>query len=192
MSNITKHVEKRMKFCPTCSSPLILSNRDASKDNLKVLKCEKKNCNYQFYNNPTPVVGAIVEHINEKNERNIILVRGIGWPKEWFGLVTGFLEYKEDPSVAVVREIEEELGLTNIKNEGLIGLYPFERMNQLMIICKRENTFFTFQDHCVVSGEIKLDKQELEEYKLVSKENLKPWEFGTGNAVKDWLKKSKL
>jgi hypothetical protein len=32
----------------------------------------------------------------------------------------------------------------------------------------------------------------LEEYKLVSKENLKPWEFGTGMAVKDWLKKSKL
>jgi NAD+ diphosphatase len=63
------------------------------------------------------------------------LKTGIGWPKDWFGLVTGFLEYNEDPSVAVMREIEEELGVKHVKNEGLIGLYPFERMNQLMIIC---------------------------------------------------------
>jgi DNA-directed RNA polymerase subunit M/transcription elongation factor TFIIS len=75
--NITNHVQKRMKFCPTCSSKLILSNRENASDKLKVLKCEKKNCNYQFYNNPTPVVGAIVEHVNEKNEKKVVLVRGI-------------------------------------------------------------------------------------------------------------------
>eukprot|EP01080_Neovahlkampfia_damariscottae_P007735 gene7735-12205_t len=147
-----------MKFCPTCGSKLLISNRENdSSSTLKVLKCETKMCHFQFYNNPTPVVGALVEHYNEKNEKNIVLVRGLGWPKDWFGLVTGFLEYNEDPKIAVVREIQEELGIKeeNIKNLGLIGLYPFEKMNQLMIVY-----------HCQIKGEIFIDKRELEAFKL--------------------------
>ncbi len=35
-------------------------------------------------------------------------------------------------------------------------------------------------------GNIELG-EELEEYKLVPVEKLRPWPFGTGLAVKDWL-----
>ena len=87
MSNITKHVLKKMKFYPTCGSKLLLSHRENDSSlALKVLKCETKKCNYHFYNNPTPVVGAIVEHFDKNNEKKVILVRGLGWPKDWFGL----------------------------------------------------------------------------------------------------------
>ena len=36
-------------------------------------------------------------------------------------------------------------------------------------------------------GEIKLDKDELVDFKLVGISDLKPWPSGTGQAVKKWL-----
>ncbi len=68
------------------------------------LACTK--CPFVFYNNPTPVVGAIVEWDDQ-----IVMVRNVGWPEHIFGLVTGFLEAREDPAVGVVREVKEELNL---------------------------------------------------------------------------------
>ncbi|HOJ14540.1 MAG TPA: NUDIX hydrolase [Deltaproteobacteria bacterium] len=91
-----------------------------------------------------------------------------------FGLVTGFLERGETPEDAVLREVEEELGL---KGEliGLIGHYSFFEMNQLILAF-----------HVRVEGEPRLGG-ELAEYRRVSPEKLRPWPFGTGYAVRDWL-----
>jgi NAD+ diphosphatase len=138
---------------------------------------------YQFYNNPTPVVGAIVQHIEKEGDTpKVVLVQGIGWPKDWFGLVTGFLEYGEDPKVAVCREIHEELGLPleSVQNMGLVGIYPFKRMNQVIMVY-----------HCLVKGKIVLNTNELAAYKEVDEDKVVPWEFGTGMAMKEWLLKRK-
>jgi NADH pyrophosphatase NudC (nudix superfamily) len=63
-------------------------------------------CGWILYDNPVPVVAAIVEH-----EGDVVLVRQRGWPESWWGLVTGFLERGETPEQGVLRELDEELGL---------------------------------------------------------------------------------
>ena len=93
-----------------------------------------------------------------------------------FGLVTGFLERNETPESGVLREVKEELGLEGRIND-FIGCYSFFQMNQLILAY-----------HVQVDGEIVLG-EELVECKMVPPEKLRPWEFGTGYAVKDWLKK---
>lgn len=121
------------------------------------------------YDNPTPVVAAIVEH-----EGDVILVRNKGWPEKWFGLVTGFLERGETPEAGVLRELKEELGLDG-QIVSFVGHYSFDQMNQLIIAY-----------HVKASGEIVVG-EELAGFKRVSPEKLRPWPFGTGQAVADWL-----
>jgi NADH pyrophosphatase NudC (nudix superfamily) len=132
--------------------------------------CAAAPCGRITYLSPVPVVAAIVER-----EGEIILVRGHGWPETWYGLVTGFLEPEESPEAAARREVAEELGLA-VAASRLIGAYPFARMNQVIIAY-----------HMQVSGEIKLDSSELAGFKAVPVEKLRPWDFGTGAAVKDFL-----
>lgn len=126
-------------------------------------------CGWVHYDNPTPVVAAIVEH-----EGEVVLVRQHGWPATWFGLVTGFLERGESPEEGVVREVEEELGLAG-EVVSLVGVYPFAQRNELIVAY-----------HVRAEGVIELG-DELEACKRVTIEKLQPWPFGTGHAVADWL-----
>ena len=96
-------------------------------------------CGFVHWGNPTPAVGAIVEH-----EGEIILARNAGWPPGFFALVTGYLEAKEDPMHAVVREVKEELDL-DVVETNLVGNYIFERKNEVMLCY-----------HAVATGTVKL------------------------------------
>ena len=158
---------KLPKFCPTCASELesrFLKDRDR-------LVCSS-DCGYVHWNNPTPVVAAIVEAGND-----VILVRSIGWPDGWFGLVTGFLEAGEDTVEGVKREVVEETGLEPVE-VNFVGIYPFFKMNQLIIAYHVK----------VEDGDVKIDATELEEYKRVPIDKIRPWNSGTGYALNDWLK----
>ena len=123
------------------------------------------------YDNPVPVVAGIVER-----DGQILLVRSIGWPADWFGLVTGFLEAGELPEAGIVREVREELGLEVLACRFL-GHYLFKPMNQLIVAFHVE----------AGPGEIRLDESELAAWKAVPVEKLRPWPFGTGEAVRDFL-----
>ncbi len=142
---------------------------ECERDGVLRLSCQIEACGFVHYDNPTPVVAAIVEHSDD-----VILVRSHGWPDEWYGLVTGFLERKEAPEVGVLREVKEELGL-DAELIGLVGVYPFAQMNQVIIAY-----------HVRAHGEIKLG-EELAGFKSVSIDVLKPWPLATGLAVRDWL-----
>jgi NADH pyrophosphatase NudC (nudix superfamily) len=158
---------KLPKFCPSCASELesrFLKDRDR-------LVCSA-DCGYVHWNNPTPVIAAIVEAGND-----IVLVRSIGWPEGWFGLVTGFLEEGEDTIEGVKREVVEETGLEPIE-VNFVGIYPFFKMNQLLITYHVK----------VKDGDVKIDASELAEYKRVPIDKVKPWNSGTGYALNDWLK----
>ena len=74
------------------------------------------------------------------------------------------------------REVKEEIGL-DCKVGPLLGIYEFIQMNQIIIA----------YDVFLSQGEIKLDKEELVDFKLVSSSDLRPWPSGTGQAVKKWL-----
>ena len=158
---------KKPVYCQQCGSHL----EEAEHGGEMRLACSSTSCNYVFWNNPTPVVAAVVEYGD-----NVVLVRSIGWPEGWFGLVTGFLEAGEMPNEAVQREVVEETGL-KVLEFNYIGMYPFYRMNQLLIAY-----------HVKAEGNITLDTTELEDYKLVPIEKVRPWGSGTGYALQDWLK----
>ena len=154
-----------MKYCPQCAHRLI----NVRLEGREYLACEWEECNYVFYDNPLPVVAALVEH-----EGQVLLARNQAWPTKMFGLITGFVEKKETPEEAVIREVKEELGM-EADIVSLIGLYPFFERNELIIAY-----------HVRSHGNPTLS-EELAEIKLVPPEKIKPWAFGTGFAVQDWL-----
>src|SRR5690606_15236661 len=89
-------------FCVLCGSALE-TRHDGERDRLT---CSAGGCGYVHYDNPTPVVAALVEH-----EGDVILIQNKGWPSSWFGLVSGFLERGESPEAGALREVEEEIGV---------------------------------------------------------------------------------
>lgn len=117
------------------------------------------------------MVAALVECCGQ-----IVLARNHAWPEQTFGLITGFLERDETPEQAVAREVKEELDL-DAGSVGLIGVYPFARKNEVIIAY-----------HVPATGEIALN-EELAEFRLIAPEKLRAWEFGTGLAVRDWLRR---
>ncbi|HRV35550.1 MAG TPA: NUDIX domain-containing protein [Desulfomonilia bacterium] len=154
-----------MNFCPKCGTRLT----EKSIEGRLKKACPSGGCGYVFWDNPVPVVAAVVE-----NDKQVVLVRNKGWPEKMFGLVSGFLERGESPADAVLREVREELGLEG-KIDDFIGVYSFFEMNQLLLVY-----------HVSARGEISLG-DELEAFRRVAPKKLVPWPIGTGPAVRDWL-----
>ncbi|MEM6765705.1 MAG: NUDIX domain-containing protein [Bacteroidota bacterium] len=154
-------------YCPQCGNAL--TEADRSGEIRKI--CIDTDCGFVHWDNPIPVVAAIATRGEE-----VYLVRSIGWPDKWFGLVTGFMEKAEKPEEAVLREVKEELGLEG-EVTTFIGHYPFRRMNQIIIV----------YHVALAEGEVQLDTSELEGWKKVPIEKIRPWPMGTGKALKDWL-----
>src|SRR5437660_5085385 len=112
-----------MKFCPTCAGKLVPEERGER----TLLACSSESCDYVFYDNPVPVVAALVEH-----GQTVLLVRNKGWPDKWYGLVSGFLERGETPEEGILREVKEEVGLRG-EIISFIGAYAFLEMNQVIL-----------------------------------------------------------
>jgi len=157
---------KPYAYCPLCATPL--QNAELGGRLRRV--CPDAACGFVHWDNPVPVVAAIVEH-----EGQIILARNVAWPASFYALITGFLERGEEPEIGVQREVEEELGLTP-QGANFVGLYEFHRQNQLLIAY-----------HVPATGTVKLN-EELADWKHVPFENIQYWPAGTGYALRDWLR----
>lgn len=157
------------RYCPRCGSTL---RADPDRHQGRPA-CPDGRCGFVHWDNPLPVVAAIVEH-----EGCIVLARNRDWPEGFFGLVTGFVEPREDPAQAVRREVHEELALI-AQDPTLVGVYPFERANQVIIAY-----------HVPASGEIRLN-EELAEYRRIPPGRLRVWPGGTGTALRDWLRRAR-
>lgn len=155
-----------LRYCPRCAAPLV----QAEIGGARRMACADANCGYVHWDNPIPVVAAIVEH-----EGRVLLARNRGWPEHMYGLVTGFLERGETPEQGVAREVKEELDLNAVATT-LVGVYPFERKNELIIAY-----------HVEAAGAIRLN-EELVDYRAIEPARLRPWKFGTGLALADWLR----
>ncbi len=153
-------------FCPQCAQPLL----PREEGGLHRHACPDAACGYVHWDNPTPVVAAVVEH-----EGDIILARNAAWPVPFYALITGFLE-KQDPSPeeAIAREVQEELGL-QAQGTHFIGHYRFERLNQIIIAY-----------HVPATGVISLS-EELVDYKRIPPQKARYWPASTGLALRDWL-----
>lgn len=156
--------------CPRCGKALADRAIDGGEGPPAQRRACNEACGYVQWNNPTPAVGALIEH-----EGEIVLARGTGWPEGAFALVTGYLEALEDPKACVAREVKEELGLDVVESH-LIGNYLFERKNEIMLCY-----------HAIATGEIRLN-HEIAEVKRYAPADLRPWPRATGLAVADWMR----
>jgi len=154
------------KFCPHCASPLAWTER--IEDGGPKLRNACTSCDFTHWNNPTPVLAAIVEWQDQ-----IVLARNAAWPAGRFALITGFMEAGEDPQEGIRREIFEETQLQTTAL-SLVGVYEFIKKNQLIIAY-----------HAKAEGQIELSP-ELLEYRLYKPQDIVCWPAGTGYAVADW------
>ncbi len=158
------------RFCPNCQTELTPMSADEDGGPKTRLRCPA--CGYTHWNNPTPVLAAVIELADRDGQ--LLLARNAAWPGKFFGLVTGFMEAAESPQEGVAREVAEETSLT-VDSLAIIGVYDFQRMNQVIIAY-----------HAVARGEIVLSP-ELVEYKLCAPDSVRCWRAGTGYALADWL-----
>jgi len=156
-----------MKFCPKCAKPL----ESKTIESRKRLCCTDSSCGYVFWNNPIPVVAMVVETTN-----GIVLAHNKLAPAGIYSVITGFLESLETPEEAAIRETKEELGLDAIRT-NLIGIFPFAKTNQLLIAY-----------HVFAQGQVVLN-DELDDYKVVSKDVLHGWKETQQFEVAQWLKR---
>jgi NAD+ diphosphatase len=160
------------RYCPQCATPLQTLTRTEDSGDVARLRCPE--CEFTHWNNPTPVLAAVVECVDR--EGRILLARNAAWPNlDAFALITGFMEAGETPEDGIRREVAEETSL-QVESLSLIGVYDFQRMNQVIIAY-----------HAAARGEIKLSP-ELAAYKLVAPAEVQYWPAGTGYALADWLR----
>ncbi len=160
------------RFCPSCATSLAWIMRDEDGGEKSRLRCSA--CDWTHWNNPTPVLAAVVECI-DRNGR-LLLARNAAWKHGMFALVTGFMEAGETPQQGIAREVMEETSLRVAAEPTLIGVYDFQRMNQVIIAY-----------HVPAEGEIVLSP-ELAEYRLLEPSQVRCWPAGTGYALAAWLR----
>ena len=163
-------MSQAFKFCPNCATPLQLLSQLEDGGEKTRMRCPA--CAWTHWNNPTPVLAAIVECADR--DGLVLLARNAAWPGRMFALITGFMEADETPEEGIAREIKEETML-DVDALKLVGVYDFQRMNQIIIAY-----------HAVAHGEVTLSP-ELAEYRLYRPEDIRCWRAGTGYAVADWL-----
>ena len=118
------------------------------------------------------MLAAVIELADRDGQ--LLLARNAAWAQKMYGLITGFMEAGESPQEGIAREVAEETSL-GVDSLAIIGVYDFQRMNQVIIAY-----------HAVARGEIALSP-ELVDYKLYTPETVRCWRAGTGYALADWL-----
>ncbi|MEJ2612904.1 MAG: NUDIX domain-containing protein [Candidatus Thiodiazotropha sp.] len=157
-----------MRFCTKCGSDLLVKTIDGASR----LVCTNADCDYTVWNNPVPVVAALVK-LND----NYILARNTQWPHGVYSLITGYLESNENVEDAVLREVEEELGLKG-RVEKFLGHYTFQKKNQLIIAFEIHATGIVCTND-EIAETIQLSAEELTSYDFrklkITEQVIKSW-----------------
>ena len=159
------------RFCLSCGTAL--ESISVVEDGGPKLRLRCPACGWTHWNNPVPVLAAVVECTDQGGR--VLLARNAAWPGRMFALITGFMEAGETPEAGIAREVLEETAL-QVQQVKLIGVYDFQRMNQLIVAY-----------HVQAHGAVQLSP-ELAEYKLFELPDLRCWPAGTGYALANWLR----
>lgn len=157
-----------MNYCPSCGSPM----HERTIDAVTRKACSGEECNFVHWDNPTPVVMALVQL-----DDHFIIARNVQWPEGMFSVIAGFLERGETPDQAVLREVEEELGLRG-EEAVFLDHYSLFSRNQLLLAYWVRAT-----------GTLKLN-EELAEAKVLSREELRGYDFGRLDIPADIVRRS--
>jgi len=161
-------VAQSFRYCPQCATELAPITQLEDSGHKQRVRCPA--CDFTHWNNPTPVLAAVIEY-----EGKVLLARNAAWTAKVYALITGFMEAGESPEEGIRREIGEE---TDLQTDALalIGVYDFQRMNQVIIAY-----------HAQCSGTVRLSP-ELVDYRLYPLEDVLCWPAGTGHALAQWLR----
>ncbi len=113
-----------MKYCPECKNELEMEILDGKPR----MVCKK--CGFVFWNNPVPVVAAIVPY-----NKGIVIVKS-SIRKTW-GLPAGHIEYGDTAEERVIQEVKEETGL-DAKIEKFLGTWKTKNLNVLILVYSME------------------------------------------------------
>ncbi len=155
--------DQHSRFCPVCGTPTELKGPIMK-------KCP--DCGNEMF----PAVSPAILVLIRKGEE-ILLVHARNFRGTFHGLVAGFLETGETLEQCVEREVREETGLT-IRDITYFGNQPWPYPSNLMI--------GFIADY--VSGEIKLQEEELSSGSFFSKDNLPeiPRKLSLARKMIDW------
>lgn len=103
------------RFCPLCGNVLQLQRKSTGPQNY--LSCPQ--CNFVYYNNPKPCVGAVII----RNGRVLLLKRAYEPFKNHWDYPGGFLESGENTKEGLRREVAEELKIS-VEIIDFLGIYP--------------------------------------------------------------------
>jgi NAD+ diphosphatase len=159
------------RFCPRCATTLEWITEQEDGGPKARLRCTA--CPFTHWNNPTPVLAAVVECTDQGGK--LLLARNAAWSGPLFALITGFMEAGETPEDGIAREVLEETNL-QVESLSLISVHDFQRLNQVIIAY-----------HVKAHGEVKLSP-ELAEYRLFAPSEVLCWPSGTGHALAHWLR----
>ncbi len=157
------YLDQHSRFCPVCGTP-------TEQKGPIMKKCPE--CGNEMF----PAVSPAILVLIRKGEE-ILLVHARNFRGTFHGLVAGFLETGETLEQCVEREVREETGLT-IRNITYFGNQPWPYPSNLMI--------GFIADY--VSGEIKLQDEELSSGSFFSKDNLPeiPRKLSLARKMIDW------
>jgi ADP-ribose pyrophosphatase YjhB (NUDIX family) len=101
----------KWNYCPECTEKLLEEDEGS-------LSCPKGH--FTKYHNPVASTAAFIRN----NDEYLIIKRAKEPQKDWWDLPGGFMAYDETPEEALLREIEEETQLKNLKINKFIGAFP--------------------------------------------------------------------
>ena len=142
------------KFCGKCGSSTISSI--TLEESFKL--CSSKVCGQKYYPKIQPVVVVGVERGDE-----LLLARGWSFPSKIYTTVAGFVEPGETLEEAVKREVTEETGI-HISDLEYVGSQSWQSPTQIIVGFRAR----------YASGELAIDKKELEHAAFFHAESLPP------------------
>jgi NAD+ diphosphatase len=143
--------QSRNRYCGKCGTP----TKSAQAGNLRI--CENPNCGQHHFPSMDPAIIVLVSF-----GEHCLLGRQKIWPKGMYSTIAGFVEPGESIEDAVIREVNEETGVTVEKLEyqhSQPWLFPSSLMLGFTATARGD--------------EIKIDKNELEDARWFSRKEIK-------------------
>lgn len=147
------------QFCGRCGSKNHLIEAGHSR------LCENAACGHQTFPRTDPAVIMVVTHMFDDGIERCLLGRQASWAPGMYSSLAGFVDPGETLEQAVAREVMEEAGV-KVTNVEYVASQPWPFPSSIML------GFYA----TAVSTAIKVDKDELDDAKWFSREQLR--EFG--------------